>query len=75
MGGTATATVTVIIIAIENPPIAYDDSATTDEDTAITIDVLDNDMDPDGHLLTIDAVTQGNNGSVLTDGQYAVYTL
>ncbi len=32
------------------PPIAADDQATTDQDTAVAIDVLDNDADPDGTL-------------------------
>ena len=34
-------------------PTARDDSAATDDQTAITIDVLANDEDPDGDLLTV----------------------
>lgn len=35
-------------LAVPNlPPVAVDDSATTDEDTAVTIDVLANDSDGD----------------------------
>ena len=33
-----------------DPPVAHDDTATTDEDTPVDIDVLANDDDPDGTL-------------------------
>jgi glucose/arabinose dehydrogenase len=33
-----------------NPPVADDDSATTDEDTPVSIDVLDGDTDSDGTI-------------------------
>lgn len=33
------------------PPVAVDDSATTNQDTPVTIDVLANDSDPDGILV------------------------
>jgi hypothetical protein len=33
-----------------SPPLAGDDSASTDEDTTVTIDVAANDSDPDGNL-------------------------
>ena len=35
------------------PPVAKDDAASTDEDTAITIDVLGNDSDPDNDPLAV----------------------
>jgi hypothetical protein len=47
------------------PPNAAADSATTDEDTPVTISVLANDADPDGASLTVTDVTQGANGSVV----------
>ncbi len=56
------------------PPVANDDSATTDEDVAITIDVLSNDHDVDGDSLQITAVTQGDNGSVSVRGASVIYT-
>ena len=37
---------------LDAPPAAADDAATTPEDTAVTISVLDNDTDPDGDTLT-----------------------
>ncbi|MBE0534753.1 MAG: tandem-95 repeat protein, partial [Phycisphaerae bacterium] len=60
------ATVTVTVINVDNdPPTAVDDTATTDEDIAITIDVLMNDSDPDtGDGLTVTNLTQPTNGTV-----------
>ena len=58
------ATVTVTINPVNDAPAANDDVATTDEDTAVTIDVLTNDSDIDGDTLTIDSVTQGTQGTV-----------
>ena len=34
--------------AVNDAPVAVDDTATTDEDTAVTINVLGNDTDVDG---------------------------
>ena len=46
------------------PPVAVDDLADTPVDTAVTIDVLTNDSDPDGDPLTVTGVTQPANGTV-----------
>ena len=46
-------------------PEAVDDAVTTDEDVAVTIDVLVNDSDANGDTLTIDSVTDPTNGSVV----------
>ena len=53
-------------------PLAVDDAATTDEDVAVTIDLLGNDSDPDGDTLTVTAVTQGTNGSVVNNNDGTV---
>ncbi|MEW8506355.1 MAG: retention module-containing protein, partial [Candidatus Thiodiazotropha sp.] len=66
-GGTDTATVTVTVGAVNDAPVASDDSVGTNEDTPVTVDVLSNDSDPDGDTLTVTAVTQGTNGSVAID--------
>lgn len=64
-GGTDTATVTVTINGTNDPPVAQDDSDSTLEDTPVTVDVMDNDTDPDsGDTSEIISVTQGTNGSV-----------
>jgi hypothetical protein len=47
-GLSATAVVTVEVLPSNYPPKAQDDSATTDEDTPVSIDVLANDSDADG---------------------------
>ncbi|MCA9919637.1 MAG: tandem-95 repeat protein, partial [Anaerolineales bacterium] len=73
-GGSGTATVTITVNAVNDAPMAADDSAATDEDTAVTLNVLDNDTDTDGDSLTVDSVTQGSNGSVSTDGTRVTYT-
>jgi hypothetical protein len=44
-------------------PNAVEDTATTDEGASVTIDVLDNDTDPDNDPLNIADVTQPDNGS------------
>ncbi|MFX1568654.1 MAG: NosD domain-containing protein [Promethearchaeota archaeon] len=45
------------------PPLAVDDTATTDEDTTVVIDVLGNDSDVDGDILYIDSVGFPSHGS------------
>jgi VCBS repeat-containing protein len=73
-GGTDTATVTITINGVNDPPVAVDDIDMTPEDTPITIDVLNNDFDTDGDMLTVDSVTQGTNGSVINNGINVTYT-
>ncbi len=67
-----TATVTVTVNSVNDAPVANDDTATTDEDTAVDIDVLANDSDIDGDTLVVDAVTQPANGSVVVDADGTV---
>jgi len=51
-----------------SPPDAVDDQTATPEDTSLTINVLANDTDPDGDILTISSFTQPVNGSVTNNG-------
>ena len=75
VGGTTSPTVfNITINPVNDPPVAVDDSAATDEDTAVTIDVLANDSDVEGDALTVDSVTQGSNGTVTNNGTDVVYT-
>ena len=64
------ATVTIDVIAVNDPPVAVDDSAATDEDIAVTVDATNNDSDPDGNLDPATAtVTSGpSNGTVVNNG-------
>ncbi|WP_061027047.1 tandem-95 repeat protein [Vibrio jasicida] len=65
------ATVSVTVNPVNDAPIANDDSATTDEDTPVTIDVLPNDTDVDGDTLTIvNASVPAEQGTVeIVDGK------
>src|SRR5262249_27548648 len=57
------------------PPVAINDSATTDEDIPVTIAVLSNDSDPDGDPLAIRSVTQPAHGpAVRTPDGTITYT-
>jgi len=68
-GGFDTATVQVTVEGLNDAPIATDDSATTGESTAITIDVLSNDSDVDGQSLSISSIdTTGLLGTVVDNG-------
>jgi VCBS repeat-containing protein len=73
-GGTDTATVTVTIDGVNDPPVAVNDSATTNENAPVTVNVLNNDSDADGDTLTVDSVTQGTNGSVTYNATAVTYT-
>lgn len=64
LGLTDTATVSITISAVNDAPDAVNDSASTNEDVAVTVSVLTNDTDADGDSLTITGVTQGTRGSV-----------
>jgi len=44
----------------------------TEEDTALTLDVLANDSDPEGDTLTVDSATQGSNGSVVVNANNSI---
>ena len=68
-GGTDTATVTVTVNPINDPPVAVDDSATTEEDTPVTIAVTTNDTDVDGTIdpATVTVVSGPSDGSVSVD--------
>jgi subtilisin family serine protease len=63
-GGSASATVSVAVVAADGPPVAIDDTVVTDEDAAIAIDVLANDVDPEGGPLSVTAATTPAHGSV-----------
>ena len=73
-GGSATATVRMTVTALPNqPPVANDDVASALFSAPVTIDVLDNDNDPDGDPLTIVSVTQPATGSVTIAGNSVIY--
>ena len=73
-GGTVPQTATITIEGRNDAPEAADDTASVNEDSAITIDVLFNDGDVDGDSLTIVGASEPANGSIaLVAGEF-VYT-
>ncbi|CAE6907062.1 COG2931 RTX toxins and related Ca2 -binding proteins [Vibrio sp. B1FIG11] len=70
------AEVSVTVNPVNDAPVANDDSAVTDEDTPVTIDVLPNDTDVDGDTLSIvNASVPADQGTVeIVDGKL-VFTL
>jgi hypothetical protein len=53
-----------VTITQDAAPTANNDTATTNEDTPVNVNVLANDTEPDGDTLSVVAVTQGANGAV-----------
>ncbi|NKJ66645.1 tandem-95 repeat protein, partial [Vibrio chemaguriensis] len=56
-GVSESTTVNVDVTPVNDAPVAKDDIATTQEDTAVTIDVLTNDNDVDGDKLSIESAS------------------
>ncbi|EKJ95128.1 hemagglutinin/hemolysin-like protein [Bradyrhizobium lupini HPC(L)] len=67
-GGTAQQT---FALTVSNPaPVAVNDTVTTAEDTAVAINVLANDSDPDGDPLSIVSATAAHGTvTILADGE------
>ncbi|MCF6391742.1 cadherin-like domain-containing protein, partial [Mycobacterium sp. MBM] len=73
--GTATssvATVSITVTPVNDTPVTTADSFTTDEDTAVSGNVLTNDSDIDGDTLTATLVDGPTNGTLTlnTDGSF-----
>ncbi|WP_052249673.1 cadherin-like domain-containing protein [Tateyamaria sp. ANG-S1] len=74
-GGTDDGQAIISVGAVNDGPTAVDDTATTDEDTPVTIDVVANDTDPDGDALTITgASVPADQGTVEVVDNKLVYT-
>ncbi|PJR17713.1 RTX toxin, partial [Vibrio parahaemolyticus] len=56
-GVSESTTVSVDVTPVNDAPVAKDDIATTQEDTAVTIDVLPNDSDVDGDKLSVESAS------------------
>jgi len=71
-GGYDTATVTLNVLPLNDPPNAVDDTESTRPNQPVGIVVLSNDSDPDGDPLTVTDFTQPSNGSLMlhTDGSF-----
>lgn len=66
-------TASLIVNAVNDAPVTSADSATTGEDTAVTLDVLANDRDADGDTLTLTGGTAEHGSVSVVDGKL-VYT-
>jgi large repetitive protein len=73
-GGTSTAAVTVTVTPVNDAPVAVNDSATTNEDTPVTLNPLGNDTDIDGDPLTITAATSPNGTVVINSDGTITFT-
>jgi Ca2+-binding RTX toxin-like protein len=74
-GGSDAAVHTITINAVDDAPEATDDTDTTPFETPVTIDVLDNDTDPDGDALTITVASVPTaQGTVAIVGNQLVFT-
>ena len=74
-GGTDTATVTVQISAVNDRPVAGDDSRTVGEDSGpAAVSVLGNDTDAEGTALTVTAKTDPAHGTLTLVSGVLTYT-
>jgi parallel beta-helix repeat protein len=65
-----TATVTITVTSLPDPPVANNDPVSTIEDTPVTFNVAANDSDPDGNLdpASADVTAAPSNGTVVNNG-------
>jgi alpha-tubulin suppressor-like RCC1 family protein len=69
LNGGSTATVSVTVSCVDDPPVAADDSVTLDEDASATaVDVLANDADVDGGPKSVASKANGAHGVVAITG-------
>ncbi|WP_268968520.1 Hint domain-containing protein [Palleronia pontilimi] len=71
-GLTDEATVSVTVNPVNDDPVAVDDSATTDEQQPVKIDLIGNDTDVDGDALELVGFDQPANGVVTGNGDGTV---
>ena len=63
-GGLATATVNIVVNSVNDRPVAENDSVSTDEGVAVSLNVLNNDDDVDGDDLSLTGASDPANGTV-----------
>ena len=77
-GGADTANISIVVTEeppINQPPVANNDTTTTNGNEPITLNILNNDSDPDGNITAIDLdpETPGNQNEVTTpQGTFSV---
>ena len=76
-GGTATATVNITVVSVNDVPVANNDTVATNEDQPLTltpVTLLGNDIDVDADPLTITGVQNPVNGTVALVNGAVVFT-
>lgn len=74
-GGSDTAAVNITVLSVDDMPVAINDSATTEINMAVTIDVLANDTDVDGGPMTVVSSSNPVSGTVvINSGESITYT-
>jgi hypothetical protein len=68
------ATVSIDLVAVNDPPVAVNDAAVSAIDTPVSIAVLSNDGDVDGNPLSITSVTQPLHGTASNEVVSVLYT-
>ncbi|MEC5127514.1 Ig-like domain-containing protein, partial [Verrucomicrobiales bacterium BCK34] len=68
-GATSTATVSVVVDAVNDLPVANPDVASVNEDSSLTgFDLIGNDTDVDGDTLTLSGTPTAENGTIVVNG-------
>jgi gliding motility-associated-like protein len=71
-GGASTATVSIQVDAVNDPPVAVDDYDTTNYNTAVTITVLSNDSDTENGILAVSVCDPPLNGELLLNNDGSI---
>lgn len=66
------AKVSITVKSVNDAPVAVNDSATTNEDSPVTLNVKANDTDVDGDTLKVTSTTNGTHGSVVINANGTV---
>merc|ERR1712098_245543 len=62
------------VTAVNDSPVAVDDTASVTEDGSVTVTVLTNDSDVDGDVLTVTMASTDNGSVVVNNGTTVTYT-
>ena len=73
-GGSVTSTVEVSVAPVNDAPRALDDAASVLENESISINVLENDGDPEGDAVSLASFSQPSIGSVVREGEQLLFT-
>jgi RHS repeat-associated protein len=62
----------LVVFVTNHPPVAFADTASTQQNTPVSIAVLANDSDPDGDILTVTVSTPPTHGTAIVNGNGTV---